>query len=308
MPVLAPADIAEMVRFGLLGWALSRFSGCWVGLKVLAEQVNATTRLDLSLADFRVALPDEAGLSPDRHIRWPDPWPSVEQRLLGAKLPAARAFARRNALDRPLVRAARPRLAVVASGKSQADVLEALASLGLTAAAAAEAGLSLYKVGMPWPLDAESLAAFVAGHETCLVVEEKRDIVEAQLKSALHALPDGRRPRVIGRFDEAGRPLFPQVGELSADLVARALGPRLQALGLEAGIAARLALLEERAAAAEPALLRRGPYFCSGCPHNGSTKVPEGSRALGGVGCHYMAVDMERETATFTHMGGEGAT
>ncbi len=306
IPVLYPADIAEMITYGLYGWAMSRFSGAWVGLKVLAELVNSTTAVDLGLDDFRIVLPDAAGLSPDRHIRWPDPWPAVERRMIGAKLPAARAFARANAIDRAITSAPDKRLAIVTAGKSYVDVVEALRTLGLSPADAARRGVSLYKVGMPWPLDTATLGDFLRGHETVLIAEEKRDVIEAQLRTTLYDWPD--RPRIIGRRDEAGQPLLPDVAEASPDLFARIIGRRLTGWAPSDGIAARLAELDRAEAAAQPAILTRGPYFCSGCPHNSSTVVPEGSRALGGVGCHYMAVDMERDTTTFTQMGGEGAT
>ena len=306
IPVLYPADIGEMIAYGLYGWAMSRFSGAWVGLKVLAELVNSTTAVDLGFDDFHIHLPDETGLSPDRHIRWPDPWPAVERRMIGAKLPAARAFARANGIDRVITEAADKRLAIVAAGKSYIDVVEALRTLGLSLADAARRGISVYKVGMPWPLDTETLGGFLRGQRTVLVAEEKRDVVEAQIRTALYDRAD--RPRIIGRRDEDGATLIPDVAEAGPDLFARIIGRRLMDWAPSDAIAARLAELDRAEAAAQPALVARGPYFCSGCPHNSSTVVPEGSRALGGVGCHYMAVDMERETTTFTQMGGEGAT
>jgi indolepyruvate ferredoxin oxidoreductase len=307
MPVLYPADMQEMIRFGLLGWEMSRFSGCWIGFKVLAEIVNSTGLVDLGLDGFDVVRPDETGLSPDRHIRWPDPWPNVERRLHEVKLPAARAFARVNGVDRTISRAKRARLAIVAPGKSYLDVVEALESLGLSVADAAERGVAIYKVGMLWPLDTDPIARFVEDAKLVLVVEEKRDLIEAQLRAALYDQPEARRPRVIGRHDETGRPLFPSVSELTPDLIARVLAERLKLFAPSEAIDARLAALDLAVAARQPALVSRGPYFCSGCPHSTSTVVPEGSRALGGVGCHYMAVDMERSTDTFTQMGGEGA-
>ena len=311
MPVLNPAGVQEILDYGLHGWALSRFSGLWVGLVCVAETVDSSAVVSLdpnraapvAPADF---LMPEGGLN----IRWPDPPLDQERRLLEHKLDAARAFARANRLDRAVIDPPRRRLGIVTTGKSYLDVRQALDDLGLDAAEAARLGLALYKVGMSWPLEPEGAARFAEGLEEILVVEEKRGFVESQLKEILYNAVPAARPRVLGKTDEAGRPLLRASGELEPTGVAEALAARLARFGESARLESRLARLRakrEALAAAEPAAIERLPYFCSGCPHNTSTRVPEGSRALAGIGCHYMAQWMERETATFTHMGGEGA-
>lgn len=304
MPVLYPANIQEVLDYALLGWAMSRQSGCYVGLKVLAEHVNATAVVDIGLDRIRMADLDLPADN-DRWIRWPDPWPDVERRLLTVKLPAALAFARLNDINRIVASASAPRLGIVTSGKSYLDVLQALSLIDLSPDQAAEAGISILKIGMPWPADEQLLKAFCREHATVLVVEEKRDLIEGQVRSALYPLPDGKRPIVLGRLDRKGAPLFPAVGELDGEIVLRALGPEIQSLLDER----RRALLQretERRAPLAGIMAPRAPYFCSGCPHSTSTRVPDGSRALGGVGCHFMATGMDRSTETFTQMGGEG--
>jgi indolepyruvate ferredoxin oxidoreductase len=304
MPVLYPANIQEVLDYAILGWAMSRQSGCYVGLKVLAEHINSTTVVDVGLDRVRLADLDLPQLN-DRWIRWPDPWPDVERRLLQVKLPAALAFARLNGINRVVTSARAPRLGIVTSGKSYLDVVQALSLVDLTPAQAAERGISILKIGMPWPADEQLLRAFCREHAALLVVEEKRDLIEAQVRSALYSLPDGQRPVVLGRFDRNGAPLFPVVGELDCETVLQALRPEIETLLDEPR---RVLLLRGTDQPSPLARITppRAPYFCSGCPHSTSTRVPEGSRALGGVGCHFMATGMERATDTFTQMGGEG--
>ncbi|MEM6462028.1 MAG: indolepyruvate ferredoxin oxidoreductase family protein [Pseudomonadota bacterium] len=305
MPVLYPADIQELLDFATLGWEMSRYSGCYVGLKVLAEHVNSTAIADIGLNRIAISEPEVLGSVNDRWIRWPDPWPEVERRLLSVKLPAALSFARANGINRVIVRSESPRLGIVTTGKSFADLKQALAALDLSLADAAQLGVSIYKIGMPWPVDEEGLRAFCADHETLLVIEEKRDLIETQVRSVLYG-HGGPAATVIGRCDRNGRPLFPMVGELSSEDILAALSPEIGGW-LDTR---QQALLKQRTIAFgdgnPPVTGPRTPYFCSGCPHNSSTKVPEGSRALAGVGCHYMAVGMHRQTETFTQMGGEG--
>lgn len=300
MPVLAPADMQDVLDFALLGWEMSRHSGCYVGLKVLAEHVNSTGVVDVGLSRIKLAaldLPDEN----DRWIRWPDPWPDVEQRLIDIKLPAALAFARANRLNRVVAQAREPRLGIVASGKSYRDVLQAFELAGLNLKAAEALGISVLKIGMPWPADEMLLRGFAAKHPNVLVVEEKRDLIEAQIRSALYGSKS--QPQISGRFAADGRPQFAQTGELDGLQVLRAL-LRFELLPDE--IIAKASGAVSPTAPPPAPIGMRSPFFCSGCPHNSSTKVPEGSKAMAGVGCHFMAVSMERETETFTQMGGEG--
>jgi indolepyruvate ferredoxin oxidoreductase len=215
------------------------------------------------------------------------------------------AFARANGLDRIMLDAPRARLGIVTTGKSYLDTRQALDELGITEADARRLGVRLYKVALSWPLEPEGLRRFADGLDEILIVEEKRPIIEEQAKSALYNLPADRRPTIIGKTDERGAPLLRETTELTVTEIARAIAGRLERFGTtEPRIAERLAFLtaEERAASAHTPAIARTPFFCSGCPHNTSTRVPEGSRAVAGIGCHYMATWMDRRTDTFTQM------
>jgi indolepyruvate ferredoxin oxidoreductase len=310
VPVLAPASVQEVLDFGLYGWAMSRHAGLWVGLIALTDHMDGSAVVRVGPDRAPVTLPSDFALpAGGLHIRPGDDPRAQERRIRQARIPAAIAFARANGLDRVVIDAPRPRLVVVASGKAYTDTRQALLELGLDDAAARALGLRLVKVGMPWPLDRDTLARLVAGAEQVLVVEEKRAVVEPQLREALYDLPDARRPRVLGKRDRHGAPLLPDVFELDPGRIAEAIvhvlpdelaGERLD------DHAARVA-----ARASAPLVVRpraeRKPYFCSGCPHNTSTRVPEGSRALVGIGCHYMVQWMDRSSDHFSQMGGEGA-
>jgi indolepyruvate ferredoxin oxidoreductase len=312
MPVLYPADVREILDYGQLGWAMSRFCGSWVGFKTISDTVDTTVSIDADPGRLAIATPvDFAMPSGGLNIRLPDPWLEQEARQSNFKLQAAVAFARANALNRPLVAAPRPRLVVIGSGKTAIDAWQALADLGIDDAEAARIGITLFKLAMPFPLDAREIGALVRGAEEVLVVEEKRRVVETQIRDILFDLPQGERPRVVGRADAVGAPLVPGVGELSPDDIARALARRIAAFHDGARIGERLAFLDAKRAsqqARQRLAVVRTTTFCSGCPHNTSTRVPEGSRAHGGVGCHFMTVNMDRRTTNHTHMGGEGAT
>ncbi|NBC94877.1 MAG: indolepyruvate ferredoxin oxidoreductase family protein, partial [Deinococcus-Thermus bacterium] len=311
IPVLNPAGVEELIGLGLYGIALSRFSGAWVALKVIADTADASASIDLAADAAPLVWPEHVLPPGGLNIRWPDDLMTrAEPRLHEWKLPAARAFHRANGLDRVVVDPPRPRIGICATGKAWLDLRQALADLGLDDAAAAAAGLRLYKVAMSWPLEPEGALAFARGLEEVIVVEEKRGLVEDQLRSLLYGLPDGERPRVVGKHDATGAVLLSASGELDPAAVARALGRRLGDRLDSSAFRERLAALDAidgGLAGYAPASVRT-PHFCSGCPHNTSTKVPEGSRALAGIGCHYLVVGMERRTATFTQMGGEGAS
>jgi indolepyruvate ferredoxin oxidoreductase len=316
MPVLAPAGVQDILDFGLHGWAMSRYTGCWVALKLSADVVEGSATVEVDTARVQVRLPEDFALPADGvHIRWPDPQSAQELRMQAYKIYAAAAYARANGLDRLVWDSPRARLGVVACGKAWLDLRQALHELGIDAAAAQALGLRVYKVGMPWPLEAAGARRFAAGLEEILVVEEKRQIIEYQLKEMLYNWRDDVRPRVLGKFDEVGewpaphgQWLLPPTGELTPALVARAVASRLARLDPAGPWSARAAALDAGRAMPRLAPLQRMPYFCPGCPHNRSTVVPEGSCALGGVGCHLMAVAMERSTLTICQMGGEGAT
>ncbi|MBP6778491.1 MAG: indolepyruvate ferredoxin oxidoreductase family protein, partial [Piscinibacter sp.] len=313
MPVLAPASVQEILDFGLLGWAMSRYTGCWVALKLSADVVESSATVEIDAARVQPRTPDFALPADGLHIRWPDPQLAQEQRMQAFKIYAAVAFARANGLDRLVWDSPRARLGLIACGKAWLDLRQALHELGIDEARAAALGLRVYKVGMPWPLEAEGARRFAAGLEEVLVVEEKRQIIEYQLKEMLYDWPDARRPRVLGKFDETGewpapphQWLLPPTGEMTPAIVARALAARLARFDPDGGWPARAQAIAGTPLPQAPML--RTPYFCSGCPHNRSTQVPDGSCALGGVGCHLMAVGMERNTLTIAQMGGEGAT
>jgi len=302
MPVLNPASLADYQAFGRWGWALSRFSGNWVGFKAISETVEGAGSVLLDEGPA-LAVPADFRAPPGRlHYRWPDlPGPAIEQRL-HAKLDAVRAFARANPwIDRPVLTAPQPRLGIVTAGKAHGDLMEALRVAGLSEQALAAAGLSILKLGLTFPIERERLGRFAAGLATLIVVEEKGGVVEPQLKDLLYHLPADRRPAVLGKSDERGAPFIPADRELRPSLLLPILAPRLRGLGLEP----RLLQRGEPAPAPVPGAART-PYFCSGCPHNSSTRVPEGSRAKAGIGCHFMANWMDRETGGLTQMGGEG--
>ncbi len=313
MPLLHPADAQEILDFGLLGFALSRFSGCWVGMKAVADVMDTSASIALDPSRARPVLPADFAPPPGGlHLRWPDPPMEQEDRLYRFKIPAAAAFARANAFDRLIWDPPRPRLGLVASGKTYRDVREALSMLGMDEPQARALGIRLLKIGCAWPLDGEAIRRFAQGLEDIVVVEEKRALLEPQIKDHLYGT-GANAPRIVGKRDETGAWLFPPAGEVGPAEIARALGPRLIRIGGSGDIAARLERLEkldkrraEHAGANAPAA-KRIPYFCAGCPHSTSTHVPQGSRALAGIGCHYMAIWMNRDTATFSHMGGEGA-
>ncbi|MFO1314312.1 MAG: indolepyruvate ferredoxin oxidoreductase family protein [Burkholderiales bacterium] len=309
IPILNPATVQDYLDFGLVAFALSRYSGCWIAMKAISETVESSASVDVDPQRVRIVVPADHAPPPDGlHLRWPDTPLEQERRLHGPKMDAVRAFARANRLDRVVLDAPRARLGIAATGKAYLDVRQALADLGIDDVQAHALGLRLYKIGMSWPLEPAGALAFADGLDEILVVEEKRPVVEDQLVRLLFAQP--ARPRVTGKRDESGAVLMPTDGELSPAIVANAIAARLaRAHGelpeLRAPVArlARLAAIG-RAPVAYP---QRTPFFCAGCPHNTSTRVPEGSRALAGIGCHYLALHMPRQTRTFTHMGGEGA-
>ena len=311
VPVLNPAGVQDYIDFGLIGWALSRYSGLWVGFTAVADTVESSASVSVDPHRLKIEIPTDFEMPPGGlNIRWPDEPLAQEARLHEHKRYAAQAFARANGLDRIVIDSPQPRLGIITTGKAYLDVRQALDTLGISEAQAAGIGLRVYKVGMSWPLDKTTLRAFAKGLEEVLVVEEKRPLLEDQVKAQLYSQPEATRPRVIGKFDETGARVLCSHGTLSPGEIARLIAARLNRFYTSEQIQDRIAYLDakERALVSSPLRVVRTPYFCSGCPHNTSTKVPEGSIALAGIGCHYMALWMDRSTATFTQMGGEGAT
>jgi indolepyruvate ferredoxin oxidoreductase len=311
IPVLNPASVQEVLEFGLYGWAMSRFAGLWVGLIALADTMDSTATVDLHPGRPKIVLPTgvaipEGGL----HIRL-GMRPLEKERLLREfRVPAALAFARANPIDRLITAPPNARLGIMTAGKSYLDVLQALNDLGVDPA---RHGIRLYKVGMTAPIEPDGARAFARGLEQVLVIEEKRELLERQLRDVLYGLSGGPWPRIVGKRDNDGRPLLPSVGDLSTAEIAQAIAACLsREEALDEHVMTRLERLRYNDEVLRTLVAKneRGPYFCSGCPHNSSTKLPEGSRAAGGIGCHYLVTWMmpERNTDTFTQMGAEGTT
>ncbi len=305
MPTINPANIAEYLEFGLWGYALSRYSGCWVGFKAISETVESAASVELPPQPEFVTPEDFTAPESGLHYRWPDlPGPQLETRI-EHKLAAVQAFARANPIDRCLFNNPGARFGIVTTGKGHLDLLEALNLLGIDENRARDMGLDIYKVGMVWPLERRGILNFVHGKEEVLVIEEKRGIIESQIKEYMSEPDRPGEVLITGKQDESGRPLIPYVGELSPKLVAGFLAARLgRFFGTD--FSEQLATLNTMTTAQDPGGVKRLPYFCSGCPHNTSTKVPEGSKALAGIGCHFMASWMGRNTESLIQMGGEG--
>lgn len=306
MPVLNPASVRDYVEMGLLGFAMSRFSGCYVGFKAVSETVESAVTATTGFP--RIRRPEDFAVPPGGlHIRWPDPQLAQEERLHRFKLPAAVAFARANGIDRVVIDSRRARIGIAAAGKAWLDLRQAVSDLGIGEAECAALGLRLYKIGLSWPLEPQGALGFARGLEKILVVEEKRPVIEGQLKDLLYHLPADRRPEIHGKTDPAGRPLLPTTGELSADSLAQVIADFLAAPEeIAERMRRRLSFLAEKTRGGAAETARRMPWFCPGCPHNTSTRLPEGHRALAGTGCHLMTVWMGRDTSSLIHMGGEG--
>ena len=309
MPILSPAGLQELVDYGIYGYGLSRFSGCWVGLKAVKDTIEITAAIDADPHAINIAIPQdfempEGGLS----IRAFEHALVQEARLHDYKRFAATAFARANQLDRIIMAGGpAPRIGIATLGKSYLDTRQALDALGIDEARAADLGLRLFKVAMPWPLEPEGVEKFAQGLDLIIVVEEKRSLIETQLREQLYGRANA--PVIVGKRDETGQQLLPAKGALEANQIAIAIGERLVKRVPDEALKARLAKVRDQIAnvANAPTDVVRVPYYCAGCPHNSSTKIPEGTRAYAGIGCHYMVQWMDRDTQGFTQMGGEGA-
>ena len=293
---------------------MSRYSGCWVGFKCVSDTVESSASVDGDARHVDIVVPDDFPLPPDGvSIRWPDAFLATEARMQDYKIYAALHYCRVNKLNRIVIDSPQPRLGIITSGKSYLDVRQALDDLGISEADAAEIGIRVFKVAMPWPLEPEGVRNFAEGLGEILVVEEKRQIVEYQLKEHLYNWRENVRPRVIGKFDEQGewgahprgKWLLPATADFSVAQIARVIAGRVARFHTSDRIRMRLAILDAKdvvlgKAVATPS---RPAWYCSGCPHNTSTKVPEGSLALAGIGCHVMATAIYPEhNKTTTHM------
>ena len=306
MPTLNPASVEEYLAFGEYGYALSRFSGMWVGFKAVSETVESAASVELP-APRRFVIPDFDMPPGGLHYRWPDlPGPQIEERM-EAKKHAVFAFAAANPIDRHIYRVPKATYGIVTTGKAHLDLMEALRLLGLDEKECRRIGIDIYKIGMVWPLDRRDALEFMRGKHEVLVIEEKRGIIESQFKEYFYDWPGAKPQRMVGKNDENGERLVPWTGELSPRLLAPIVAKRLDAVFPGLGLAERAArLAPPDGRLIQVAGATRTPYFCSGCPHNTSTKVPEGSKALAGIGCHFMASWMDRDTTSLIQMGGEG--
>jgi len=327
IPVLYPSNVQEYLDLGVHGWAMSRFSGCAVAFKALADTVESSASVDADPFRVEVKIPQDFAMPTEglnaRLSSVPLGLQARNQEALmqDYKIYAALAYARENKLNRVTIDSPDAKLGIIASGKSYVDVLEALEELGIDEAMAARVGLRLFKVAMIWPLEPEGVREFAQGLDEILVVEEKRQVVEYQLKEQLYNWRDDVRPHIVGKFDDKGEwvaPrgewLLPPKADFSVAQIARVIAARITRLNLDERtrdlIRARLAFLEAKDAVLQKAVTTpfRPAFYCSGCPHNTSTKVPDGSFALAGIGCHVMATSIYPEMNKLTtHMGGEGA-
>lgn len=329
-PVFFPSDVQGILDMGVHAFALSRFSGLWAGMKTIQEVVESSTRVDIAHDRVKIMLPEDFTVpSGGLHLRWPDSPLEQEARMMEYKWYAALAYIRANQLNHTTIQGLSDRIGIIASGKAYRDTRQALLDLGLDEATCQRVGIRLHQVNVVWPLEPTITRAFALGLKEILVVEEKRQLIEYQIKEELYNWRADVRPDVLGKFDQipgdhtggewshsnpAGHWLLRANADLTPSLIAQAIAHRLQQHALpedvHARIQARLSIIQAKNQSllhVDTSTGERPPWFCSGCPHNTSTRVPEGSRALAGIGCHYMAIWMDRDTVTFTQMGGEGA-
>ena len=329
LPVFFPASVQEVLDLGVHAIALSRFAGVWSGMKTIQEIVESSATADINADRVKIILPEFEMPPGGVHIRWPDSALDQEARLFDYKWYAALAYIRANRLNHNVIEGPNDRYGIMASGKAYNDTRQALVDLGLDTETCQRLGIRVHKVSVVWPLEAQSTREFAKGLKEILVVEEKRQLIEYQLKEELYNWPDSQRPRIVGKFDEiegdhsggewsvpnpVAHRLLRANADLTPTLIAKALAKRLSKLDLPSDVLARingqLQIIEAKERAQNNLVLNpsadRTPWFCSGCPHNTSTKVPEGSRAMAGIGCHFMSVWMDRSTVGFTQMGGEG--
>ncbi|MDP1565140.1 MAG: indolepyruvate ferredoxin oxidoreductase family protein, partial [Polaromonas sp.] len=318
LPVFFPANVQEILDLGVHAFAMSRFSGVWAGMKTIQEIVESSATAMIDPERVQIKLPTDFQMPPGGvHIRWPDAALEQEARLFDYKWYAALAYIRANRLNYNVIEGPNDRFGIIASGKAYNDTRQALIDLGLDDATCRQLGIRLHKVGVVWPLEAQGTREFATGLREILVVEEKRQVIEYQLKEELYNWRADVRPNIYGKFNEVdgdfsggewsmpnptANTLLRANADLSPSLIAKAIAQRVRKLGLDSDMMARLdaqlAILEAKERALQVLEIKadRQPWFCSGCPHNTSTRVPEGSRAMAGIGCHFMALWMDRST------------
>ena len=311
IPTLNPASVQEYLDYGLFGFAASRYSGFWMGFKAISGTVESSASVQIDPHRLKLRLPQDHQLPEDGlNIRMDYAPLPFEVRVLEQRMPALHAFTRANPIDRIVINATQARLGIVTTGKAYLDLRQALDELGINEAKAEELGLRVYKVGLVWPVEPQGIRDFAHGVEDLLVVEEKHGFIEDQLTKLFYNSAEGPRT-IVGKTDEKGQPLLPAKGELTPGLIARAVVKRLSRYIEQPEFSQRLSRLDQieaQMAKITPSL-NRSPFFCSGCPHNTSTRLPEGSRAMAGIGCHAMAMFVpERETVYAVQMGAEGTT
>jgi indolepyruvate ferredoxin oxidoreductase len=332
LPVFFPTSVQDILDLGLHALAMSRFSGVWAGMKTIQEIVESSATAEIDPGRVNIVIPEFEMPPGGLHIRWPDHALDQEARLFDYKWYAALAYVRANKLNHNVIAGPNDRFGLIASGKAYNDTRQALLDLGLDDETCCRIGLRLHKVSVVWPLEAQTTREFATGLREILVVEEKRQVIEYQLKEELYNWRPDVRPNVLGKFDEvegdfsggewsmpnpSARTLLRANADLSPAIIARAVAKRLKKIGgvpedVMARIDAQLAILTAQEQSMQTLLTQgvagaeRQPWFCSGCPHNTSTRVPEGSRAMAGIGCHFMTIWMDRATVGFTQMGGEG--
>ncbi|MFD0915333.1 indolepyruvate ferredoxin oxidoreductase family protein [Pseudahrensia aquimaris] len=309
IPILSPAGVQEILDYGVFGYGLSRYAGVWVGIKCVKDTIESTAVVDGRVDRVKLVEPE-----PDKrskgglNIRPNDPILAQEARLHEEKRDAILDYVAANKINKTVLSGGKkPRVGVITAGKSYLDVRQALDDLGLDEVSANNLGLRLYKCGCVWPLSRAELRSFAKDLDTIIVVEEKRALIEVQVREELY---DTRfRPTVVGKKDENGEWLFPVKGSLDSNQIAIAIGERLSKVSRSKKLKDALTRLKDAQETLKKtqSVAQRVPYFCAGCPHNSSTHVPEGSRAYAGIGCHYMVQWMDRETEGYTQMGGEGA-
>ena len=308
IPVLNPSNVQEILDYGLIGIALSRYAGVWASMKCVTATMDSSASVNIDLDRIKINIPDFKMPLDGVHIRWPDDVLTQETRLSNIKIPAVKAFVKANNINHGVWTKGNKNIGIISTGKAYAEVRQSLSDLNIDDEYAEKLGLYLFKVGMPWPLEESGIIEFCSGMDEVIVFEEKRPLIEDQVKEIMFN-QDNRPKRIIGKRDENNKELMLSTGELTPDFVSEVIAERITKTNKDEQILNKLRIIKQNEpdTATIEGIANRTPYFCSGCPHNSSTKVPEGSKAMAGIGCHFMAAWMDRDTDLFTHMGGEGA-